>query len=234
MVFGATVAGRPPELPGVESMVGLLMNTVPVRVRLDPAQTLGALLARIQDQQSAMLPHTYLGLADIQRLAGHGELFDTAVVFENIPVGDQGFGTEGQGGLRIAPHGATDGMVVAHYPLSMAVFPGEQLRLDLYYRPDLVDAATAARHLDRLRELLESFIRFPHRLISRFDPLPAAERDRLLTQWNATACPGIEATLPGLFQAQAARTPGATAVICGGQSLTYAELDARPAGWPGC
>src|SRR6202042_580776 len=70
VVFGAVVAGRPPELPGVETMLGLFMNTVPVRVRLVPAATTGRLWARVQDQQSDLLAYHYLGLAQIQRAAG--------------------------------------------------------------------------------------------------------------------------------------------------------------------
>ena len=85
VVFGAVVAGRPPELPGVETMLGLFINTVPVRVQLDPAVTAGQLWARLQDQQSALLAYHYLGLAQIQRAAGPGAVFDTLVVYENYP-----------------------------------------------------------------------------------------------------------------------------------------------------
>ncbi|MER5772686.1 condensation domain-containing protein, partial [Streptomyces sp. NPDC001985] len=83
-VFGTTVSGRPPEIPGVESMVGLFINTVPVRVRLDPAETLGAFFRRVQREQSELLDHQYLSLADIQQTTGTGtgELFDTTTVFE--------------------------------------------------------------------------------------------------------------------------------------------------------
>ena len=77
VVFGITVAGRPPELPGIESMVGLFINTLPLRVRLAPDQKLGALLAQLQDRQSALMAHQHVGLAEVQGLAGLGELFDT-------------------------------------------------------------------------------------------------------------------------------------------------------------
>ena len=86
VVFGITVAGRPPETAGIESMVGLFINTLPLRVRLAPDQPLGSLLAQLQDRQSALMAHQHVGLAEIQGLAGLGELFDTLVVFENYPV----------------------------------------------------------------------------------------------------------------------------------------------------
>lgn len=86
VVFGATVAGRSPELAGAESMIGLFINTVPVRVRVRPQESTAGLLARLQDEQSRLIAHQHLGLADIQRAAGLGELFDTLVVFESYPV----------------------------------------------------------------------------------------------------------------------------------------------------
>src|SRR5262249_46171035 len=86
VVFGATVAGRPAEMAGIETMVGLFINTLPVRVRLRPTEPLSELLTRLQDSQSRLIAHQHLGLAEIQRLMGLGHLFDTLVVFENYPL----------------------------------------------------------------------------------------------------------------------------------------------------
>ncbi len=85
VVFGATVSGRPPDLAGVETAVGLFINTVPVRIRLDPYESLGDLLARIQTEQTAMLDHHHAGLEAVQRAAGPGAVFDTLTVFESYP-----------------------------------------------------------------------------------------------------------------------------------------------------
>lgn len=127
MTFGAAVSGRPPELAGAESMVGLLMNVVPVRVRLRRDEPLSALLTRIQHEQAHLIEHHHLGLADVQKVAGTGELFDTCVAFENFPE---------SGELRCGPlrveAGADD---AAHYPLSLNAAAGTRLRLRLSYRP---------------------------------------------------------------------------------------------------
>ena len=133
VVFGVTVAGRPPEIAGIESMVGLFINTLPLRVRLPPGTALLALLRQVQNDQSKLMAHQHLGLAEIQGLAGLGELFDTLVVFENYPVDRAGL-TAQVGGLRLTDvrgHDAT------HYPLSLVAHPGErlQLRLELSTRP---------------------------------------------------------------------------------------------------
>ncbi|MFC5151787.1 amino acid adenylation domain-containing protein [Streptomyces amakusaensis] len=87
VVFGATVSGRPADLPGVEKMLGLFINTVPVRVVLDPSLPFSAVLERLQGQHSAMLEHQHLGLTQIQRAAGPGATFDALVVYQNYPRG---------------------------------------------------------------------------------------------------------------------------------------------------
>ena len=86
VVFGVTVAGRPPEVAGIERMVGLFINTLPLRIKLPPAKPLLDLLKEVQDSQSKLIAHQHLGLAEIQSAAGLGELFDTLVVFENYPL----------------------------------------------------------------------------------------------------------------------------------------------------
>ena len=100
VVFGITVAGRPPEIAGIERMVGLFINTLPLRVRLPASKPLIAVLKELQDGQSRLMAHQHLGLAEIQRLAGLGELFDTLAVFENYPV-DRGSLAAEAGGLRL-------------------------------------------------------------------------------------------------------------------------------------
>src|SRR5262245_62482875 len=116
-------------------MIGLFINTLPLRVKLSPAQPLLDLLKQVQDSQSRLMAYQHLGLAEIQQLTGLGELFDTLVVFENYPVDHAGLAGEVSGVrlARVRGHDAT------HYPLSLLVQPGEQLVLRLDYRPDLFD-----------------------------------------------------------------------------------------------
>ena len=142
VVFGVTVAGRPPEIAGIERMVGLFINTLPLRVRLPPSKPLRALLQELQDSQSRLMAHQHLGLAEIQGLAGLGELFDTLVVFENYPV-DRGSLAADAGGLRLTDVSGHD---ATHYPLSLMAVPGERLQLRLDYRPDLFERASVEAH----------------------------------------------------------------------------------------
>ena len=223
VVFGITVAGRPPEIAGIESMVGLFINTLPLRVKLPPDKPLGDLLSELQDSQSRLMAHQHVGLAEIQGLAGLGELFDTLVVFENYPV-DHAALAKASNGLHATPIAGHD---ASHYPLSLAAVPGERLRLRLEYRPDLFDRESAETLGKRLIRLLELSVAEPERAIGRLDILDAAERQTLLCDWNDTARAIPVATLPELFSAQAARSPDAVAVVFGEQRLSYAALDAR-------
>ena len=116
VVFGITVAGRPPEIAGIESMVGLFINTLPLRLKLPPGQKLRSLLAQLQESQSALMAHQHLGLAEIQADAGLGELFDTLVVFENYPIDQSGLAATA-GGVRLSNITGHD---ASHYSLSVA------------------------------------------------------------------------------------------------------------------
>ncbi|MEE1783009.1 condensation domain-containing protein, partial [Streptomyces sp. SP17BM10] len=224
VVFGGTVSGRPPQVPGVESMVGLFINTLPVRVALDPAERFGALLERLQDQQAGLMDHQYLPLADLQRIAGLGELFDTLVVFENYPLDADGLRTAADG-LGIV---GGDNHESTHYPLSLTVSLGRSLGLDLAHRPDLLDqdrvdalAATFVRLLGEAAALAEE----PVGRLRLGEPVGEAP---VLGAWagEAEVAPELEPLLVG-FARQAAATPDATAVISGDERLSYAELDAR-------
>ncbi len=223
VVFGITVAGRPPELPGIESMVGLFINTLPLRVQLAPDQKLGALLKQLQDRQSALMAHQHVGLAEIQGLAGLGELFDTLVVFENYPVDRSG--PAGGNGLRLADITGHDS---THYPLTLtAAVAGDRLRLRLDFRPDLFDRGTVEAMAQRLVRLLETAVANTDEPIGRLDILSAAERHTFLGEWNDTTRRIPSATLPDLFAAQAAKNPDAVAVVFEDETVTYAQLDAR-------
>jgi amino acid adenylation domain-containing protein/non-ribosomal peptide synthase protein (TIGR01720 family) len=225
VVFGTTVFGRPAELSGVESMLGLFINTIPVRVRLDPAESLVGLLHRVQDEQSRLLDHQYLGLTEIQREAGIGTLFDTATVFQGFPFDIttvfQGLGSLGVVITDAKSHDST------HYPLSLTVIPSVRLRIFLNYRPDIFDSVSVQALADRVVRVLEAVVADPGVRAGEVNVLSADERHQMLVEWNGTTAEVPTASLPELFAAQLSRTPGNIAVTFEDTSLTYVELDAR-------
>ncbi|WP_371495283.1 amino acid adenylation domain-containing protein [Kitasatospora sp. NBC_00374] len=221
VVFGATVSGRPADIPGVESMVGLFSNTVPVRFEPREDEPVAEALARLQAQQSALLDHQYLGLADIQAQAGHGTLFDTLLVVENYPVDPAALTARGLRVADITHRGAT------HYPLTVLTLPGENPKLTVEYRPDVFTAEQAATTGARLLGLLRQIATAPGTPVGALEILDAAERENVLRTWNATDREVPAGTVVDAFEARAAATPDATAVVFGEQRLTYAELAAR-------
>ncbi|GAB2724278.1 amino acid adenylation domain-containing protein [Streptomyces bullii] len=225
VVFGATVAGRPPELAGAEEMVGLLMNTVAVRVALDPARPLQDALAALQAEQAGLRPYQHLGLAEVQRVAGLGELFDTVVGFENTPV-DRDSVQEQVPGLRISVDDEP-APGASHYPFSLVVVPGERLSLELTYRADLFTAETARRLLDRVRVVLDTFVHDPATPVGRLELLTPAERADLLAAAEPDEASPSRTTFPALFEQRVRERPDAVAVYDGPHQVTYGELNAR-------
>src|SRR5690606_30650291 len=121
---------RPPELPGVERMVGLFINTVPVRVRPRPGEPVTALLARLRREQAPLAGAHHVSLADIRPPGvGRGELFDTLLLFENHPTGGL-VGPVGTGELvaGVEERDAT------HYPLTVCLRPGRRLAIEVSCR----------------------------------------------------------------------------------------------------
>nr|QEO73686.1 condensation domain-containing protein [uncultured bacterium] len=218
VVFGATVSGRPAELPGVESMIGLFINTVPVRVRARPADRIGDLLAALQDQQSRLIAHHHLPLADIQAAARAGELFDTLFVFENYPLDS----LRGSSELRVT---GVSGRDATHYPLTVVVVPEDGLTVEFVYRADVFEKSEVDGMAARFLLLLERMAANP--VAGSLDLLSDVERDRVLVSWNDTAREVDVATLPAIFERWVAHDPDAVAVVADGVSLSYRSLNSR-------
>ncbi|MFC3964492.1 non-ribosomal peptide synthetase [Nocardia jiangsuensis] len=227
VVFGATVSGRPPQLPGVESMVGLFLNAIPVRVRLGADSTLTEVLRALQAEQAALLDHHYVGLSEIQAAVGVPDLFDSLLVFESFPM---------DAAALTAAADALDGMVItgaagvngSHYPLTVMVVPDREWQLQIKYLREVFDDEQVRVLADRFAALLARFVTEPGARVAEIDVRTDAER-AVLARVNDTAAPEFAdgATLVSLFDAQVARTPDAAAVIAGDETLTYRELDAR-------
>ncbi|MFE0043042.1 amino acid adenylation domain-containing protein [Streptomyces albireticuli] len=220
VVFGATVSGRPAELPGAERIIGLLINTVPVRVRLDPRRSVADCLTELRAQQLSTLEHQHADLTRLQAIAGHAELFDTVVVFENYPIDEDAL-RELVPGLDIRDVQGRDG---THYPLTLIAMPGgDRLRLRLDHSADLFDEEGARRLLDRLGALLDRITAHPEARLGQLGLLLPDEQEEPAETGVRTA----PVALPALFEEQVRRRPTAPALTCGDTTLTYGELNAR-------
>ncbi|PTR22847.1 non-ribosomal peptide synthase protein (TIGR01720 family)/amino acid adenylation domain-containing protein [Rhodococcus sp. OK519] len=223
VVFGATVSGRPPQLSGVEDTLGLFINTIPVRVRTDAAETVEAMLSRLQGEQAELLDHHHVGLAGIQAAAGLGALFDTLTVFESYPIERAGLDEDTDfAGMRVC---GVQGLDATHFPITLMTLP--DMRMTLRYQPSAFTPAEATALAGRLVRILDAIVADPAQPVGDIDVLTPAEHLAVVETWNATQHPVPASTLPELFGAQVARTPDAPAVSYGDATLSYADFDAR-------
>jgi amino acid adenylation domain-containing protein/non-ribosomal peptide synthase protein (TIGR01720 family) len=226
VVFGSTVSGRSPEILGVENIIGLLINTVPTRVKLRSGDSFNDLLSRLNQEQSRLLAHNYLGLVEIQRLTGTIELFDTLVVFENFPMNmEKEKEKQRPGGLQLTIKDLND---AAHYPLVLVVGPGRNLILHLNYHPDHFSANVAEAISRRFVRLLTAYSTAPDQAVSCIDLLEEQERRQILLEFNQTRTDyPRDKTIMELFAEQVQRRGSELAVMCDQEQLSYLELDCR-------
>ncbi|AFZ17607.1 non-ribosomal peptide synthetase [Allocoleopsis franciscana] len=226
VVFGATVSGRPSALLNVESMVGLLINTLPIRVQVAPDEFLLPWLKHIQAQYIEMGQYEYSPLVEIHgwsEIPRDLPLFESLVIFENYPI--ESSLRERVANLKVDNIRAFE---KTNYPLSVFAIPGEELELKIAYNCHRFDAATIIRMLGHLQTLLEGMVANPKVRLSDLPRLTQAERHQLLVEWNDTQADyPHNQCIHQLFEAQVEKTPDAVAVVFEGQQLTYRELNAR-------
>ncbi|HEX6290122.1 MAG TPA: AMP-binding protein, partial [Herpetosiphonaceae bacterium] len=225
VVFGATAATRPASIAGVESIAGLLINTLPVRVCVAPGERLIPWLQRLFDRQSEARHYDYVSLADVQRwseLVPGTALFESLLVFENFP-------------HEIAPDDLVGNLSVrsthsferTNYPLNLVILPRDGLDLRAIYDAERFDAATITRLLGHLETVLQGMLADPARCLLEIPLLTEAERAELLAQAAVPSERHNSADLAQRFEAQAARTPDAVALLFEGTRLSYRELNRR-------
>ncbi|WP_326614298.1 amino acid adenylation domain-containing protein [Streptomyces anulatus] len=215
VVFGSTVSGRDAELPGIRDMVGLFINTIPVRARWTPNDTAYDLLDAVKRHQGAVLAHQHVSLARIGRLSGAGSLFDTLVVFD---IATDAAGLRRPGDTLAIADIVNEG--APHYPLTLVVERAQdgRSRFNLIYDGELLRPR-------RAEAILATFTRNLTELLGR----PDDPVDVVVAAPGGAPTQEAPTTLVELFDAAALRDPAATAVTqCaldgGTRSLTYGEL----------
>ncbi|WP_051472173.1 non-ribosomal peptide synthetase [Patulibacter minatonensis] len=221
VVFGTTVSGRPAELPGADRTVGMFLNTVPARVRTDPAEPVAELLRRVQADRAAQTAADHVGLGEIQRATGHDRLFDTLFVLQNFPGIDAGV-------LDAAGVAYEDYADRTHFPLVLIATPGRTLRLALQHRTAAMGADEAAATVRRVLRTAEDLLADPDAPLAAVDVTAAAERSALERTWEASAREESVLTVAELLEQQVRATPDAAALVSvSGERWSYAELNDR-------
>jgi amino acid adenylation domain-containing protein/non-ribosomal peptide synthase protein (TIGR01720 family) len=223
--FGATISCRPDTLAGAEEMVGLFINTVPVRTRLDGRESVAEWLQRLQAEQTEIIPHAAASLAKIQSWSGVPRglpLFESVIVFQNHP---RSLPMEICAGLEIT---GLEPLEKSTWPLMLVAEPGNELRLRLLYDHHRFDRTLVQRLMESLVGLLREIPADPHRAVGDLPSLTPAERHQALVEWNDTAAPfPKDICYHHMFEAQAGRVPDVLAVASPNERLTYGELNRR-------
>ncbi|WP_217556694.1 non-ribosomal peptide synthetase [Paenibacillus sp. GbtcB18] len=238
VVFGTVVSGRPEEIKGIENMVGLFINTIPLRVSGEKSESFAALLSRVQSEWMESNAHSYLSLADIQAQSQlKHNLIRHLVVFENYPISEEliGTGDETGGGPRAEGEPAknslriteVDGFEQTNYELTLTVIPGRELEIKFSFNAENVELAGIRAIAGHLHEVLEQITETPDIPLDSINLLTDEERSQLRGFNDTGASYPAEKTMHGWFELQAAMTPEKIAVIFGEKRLTYRELNVR-------
>jgi len=227
VIFGSTVSGRPPELRGVESTVGLFINTLPVRARFSPQDLVLAWLKDFQNQLMELRRYEYSPLVEVQGWSDvrYGQpLFESLVDFVNYPV-DASVSEQRSTTLKISNIRSVER---TNYPLVLVVQQRKELAIKIYYETRRFDAAAVTRMLGHFSTLLESIVSNPEQRLSDLPLLTSAERQQIVVEWNRTEVDyPRDRCLHEFIEEQAERTPEAVAVVFEDQQLTYRQLNER-------
>jgi amino acid adenylation domain-containing protein/non-ribosomal peptide synthase protein (TIGR01720 family) len=229
VVLGATVSGRPAEIEDVEAMVGLFINTLPVRVRTSGELPLRTWLLDLQAQLAEARQYEYSSLVDIQAWSDvprGSSLFRTYVVFENYPSGASSKARAKDGGaIEIRDLEIKE---CPNYPLLLVAVPGKQLQLRVVYSSSSYDALTATRILGHLQNLFETMLANPERRLPELSCLNEAERHQVLVEWNDSRKDfGNQVGLSDKIALEMSHRPDAVALLSEDTHLSYRELELR-------
>ena len=226
VVFGTTVSGRTAPLEDIENMVGLFINTLPLRVQLTPDVLFIEWLQSLQAQQTEMRLYEHSPLTHIQRcsrLPARLPLFESILVMDNYPMPKPS--DRMQRSLRISEVRVFE---QTNYPLTVQVVPSAQLLWQLQYDCSRFTDATISNMLGHIQTLLEGIVADPNRPLVELPWITETERQQLIVDWNDTRSDyPKDRCIHELFEAQVERTPDAVAVIFGEQEVSFKELNRR-------
>jgi amino acid adenylation domain-containing protein len=227
VVFGITVAGRPADLPGSENLVGIFINTLPLRVQFNPQDRVLDWLSKLQQRQVEVTQYQYAALVDIQGWSDvpRGvQLFDSLLIFENYPIkAFDGMGANGSS-LQVQVHASE---LKLNYPLAITAVANPEMTLEIGYDSELFTSASIDRLLANIQGLLAAIVNAQDQKVSELALVSEAEGNRLLLEWNQTSVDYGRHCTDELFERQAMSNAHATALICEGQWMSYEDLNRR-------
>jgi len=226
-LFGITVSGRPPELAGVESMVGLFINTVPLRANIQGSAEVLPWLQELQQTQRERETYSYSNLSNLQTwssIPAGSPLFDSLLIFENYPTSIEAVTQSFETGFSLKDR---QGYEKTNYPLTLVVIPGETIQLSGRYDTQRISEVAIERLLKHLTIVLESFVDNPQQYVDKVPLLTAAEQSQLRKIAQGKAVKIKSRCIHEQFEAQAALTPDVIALTYSTDAVASKAIEPR-------
>lgn len=225
ILYGTVVSGRPTDIFSVEKIVGLFINTLPVRIKIDWNKNLSSMLQEMYQYLQEANEYSYISLSEIKSLtllAKDKPLFCSLFVFENYPKPDGAINTVGDLGLMdFCSHEKTN------YPLTIAVITAENTKIDFAYDADRFSAKTIDQFACLYQNILCQLFENPEQKASELSLICEAEKE-LLASWNKTERRfPYDKTVIELFEEQVAKKSAQIALAFQDESLTFGELNRK-------
>jgi amino acid adenylation domain-containing protein/non-ribosomal peptide synthase protein (TIGR01720 family) len=232
IIFGAVVSGRPSEIKGIESMIGLFLNTIPVRINYDDTTTFNELLSKVQLNAIESESYHHFPLAEIQAESELKiNLLDHILTFENYPLADQieGVMKNSESNQQQVSFGISNvsAFEETNYDLNLIIVPGRQLRIKFDYNPFAYSDEFISVIGQHLSNIIDQVLNKETINVNDILLLTLPEQLSLLAELNDTQAPYPSQTLQGLFENQVENNPETLAVEFGDTSITYKELNER-------
>ncbi len=226
VVFGTTMSGRPTDLAGAESMVGLFINTLVVRAQIEEDAPVLTWLRQLQAQQAEAYQYIFTPLVQVQgwsEVPRSKPLFESLLIFESRT--RESDLQEPGADISIRRISSYE---MPNFPLSLLAWPNQELMLDIWYDCRRFDRIAVKRMAGHIQTLMEGIASDPAQRLSQLPLLTSSERHRLLVEWNNTEINyPTDQWIHESFEAQAERTPDAVAVVFENDRLTYRELNEK-------
>ncbi|GER91651.1 hypothetical protein KDW_58130 [Dictyobacter vulcani] len=229
IIFGAVTSGRTATLKEIENMVGLFINTVPVRVQIKPDISVNDWFHQLHKQQTESNQFAYSPLSQIQgwsEIERGTQLFESLLVFENYPLDEAAISGQDVNIARTIQ--SIQVIEQTSYPLTLAITPGKRLQIKALYNRERITASALNDMLSQFQQILRSFIEQPGEIVSQVRVWSEQDYQRIQASINRSvqAFPAAQ-TLHGIFESQVARDPFAIAAVCEHATLNYGELNKR-------
>ncbi|NOQ27975.1 MAG: amino acid adenylation domain-containing protein, partial [Bacteroidales bacterium] len=229
IVFGSVVSGRPSEIYGVENIVGLFINNVPVRIQFSKDIEFSTLIKQVQNSNLDSETHHYISLAEIQSQSILKQnLVDHIIIFENFPIAEKMESLDHENDQLNIQISGVDTFEQTNYNLTIAASLSDVLHVNFIYNANMFDSEMMKSLKVHFEKAINHIVSDSELKISEIDILSEAEKHQLLYEFNNTEADyPKDKTIHQLFEEQVERTPGNVAISCEGEEISYKDLSIR-------